>query len=164
MARQHGGDLFDFENMSDDEIRGVVVEHFREYPNLDDAGVEITVRNGHVTLSGRVGTDAEVQEAEAVLDDVLGLDDYTNNLVVDESARYQLPEAADDAAAAGEALDDQLGGDTDEQQTDTAEHLEENLDSQTYGTHDVGEAIRDGATYIPPDRPVSDGYDSRENH
>lgn len=163
MARQHGGDVFDFGNMDDDEIRSVVVEHLREYPNLNDAGVEVMVRNGHVTLSGRVGTDGEVQVAEAVLDDVLGLDDYTNDLMVDETVRYQLPEAADDAEAASEELDDQLG-DSDEQQSDTAEHLEEDLETQTYGTHDMGEAIRDGATYIPPDRPVSDGYDSRENH
>src|SRR5690606_22168389 len=114
-------------------------------------------------LSGRVGTDAEVQVAEAVLDDVLGLDDYTNELVVDEAVRYALPEAADDAEAASEELDDQLG-ESDEQQSDTAEHLQEDIESQTYGTHDMGEAIRDGATYTPPDRPVSDGYDSRENH
>lgn len=163
MAREHGGDLFDFSDMTDDEIRGVVVQHLREYPNLDAADVEVNVRNGHVTIAGRVGTDAEVQVAEAVMDDVLGLDSYTNDLVVDESARYQLPEASDDAEIAGEEMDDQLG-DSDEQQSDTAGHLEEDLDSQTYGTHDMGEAIRDGATYIPPDRPMSDGYDSRENH
>lgn len=163
MARQHGGDLFDFPNMTDDEIRDVVVEHLREYPNLNDAGVEVSVRDGHVTLGGRVGTDAEVQVAEAVLDDVLGLDSYTNELVVDESVRYQLPEAADDAEVASEELDDQLG-EADDQQSDTAAHLEEDLETQTYGTHDMGEAISEGATYIPPDRPVSDGYDSRENH
>ena len=35
MARQRsGGDLFDFGNMSDDEIREVVLEHLRESPNL----------------------------------------------------------------------------------------------------------------------------------
>src|SRR5690606_8006304 len=141
----------------------VVVEHLREYPNLNEAGIEVAVRDGHVILSGRVGTDAEVQEAEAVLDDVLGIDSYTNDLVVDESMRYELPEAVDDAAAAEEELDDQFGEST-EQQSDTAEHLTEDLEAQTYGTHDMDEAIRDGATYIPPDRPVSDGYDSRENH
>jgi hypothetical protein len=163
MATQHGGDLFDFSNMTDDEIRGVVVEHLREYPNLVADALEVTVRNGHVTLGGRVGTDAEVQVAEAVLDDVLGIETYTNDLVVDESRRYELPDAADDAAAAAGELDDQLGT-MDDQQSDTAEHLHEDIESQTYGTHDVGTAVRDGATYSPPDRPVSDGYDSRENH
>ena len=163
MATQHGGDLFDFSDMTDDEIRGVVVEHLREYPNLVADALEVTVRNGHVTLGGRVGTDAEVQVAEAVLDDVLGIETYTNDLVVDESRRYELPNAADDAAAAAGELDDQLGT-MDDQQSDTAEHLHEDIESQTYGTHDVGTAVRDGATYSPPDRPVSDGYDSRENH
>lgn len=163
MARQHGGELFDFNNMTDAEIRSVVVEQLREYPNLNADALEVAVRNGHVTLGGRVGTDAEVQVAEAVLDDVLGIDSYTNDLVVDEAYRYELPEAADDAAVAADELDDQLE-DSDDQQSDTAEHLQEDIESQTYGTHDVGTAVRDGATYIPPDRPVSDGYDSRENH
>lgn len=163
MARQHGGDLFDFSDMTDDEIRQVVIEQFREYPNLSADAIDVTVRNGHVVLEGRVGTDAEVQVASAVLDDVLGIDSYTNDLLVDESYRFQLPEAADDAEAATEALDDQLGT-SDDQHSDTAEHLQEDVESQTYGTHDVGTAVREGATYTPPDRPVSDGYDSRENH
>ena len=68
MARQHGGELFDFSDMTDDEIRQVVIEHFREYPNIDANAIEVTVRNGHVMLEGRVGTDAEVQVASAVLD------------------------------------------------------------------------------------------------
>lgn len=163
MARQHGGDLFDFGDMTDDEIRQVVVEHLREYPNIDADGIDVTVRNGHVVLEGRVGTDAEVQVAAAVLDDVLGIESYTNDLVVDEAYRYQLPEAADDAEQAADVLDDQMGT-SEDQQSDTAEHLQEDVETQTYGTHDMGAAIRDGATYIPPDRPVSDGYDSRENH
>ena len=50
-------------------------ERLREYPNLDADDFDVIVRNGSVTLSGRVGTDAEVQVATAVLDDVLGLDD-----------------------------------------------------------------------------------------
>src|SRR5690606_1949661 len=67
-------------NMSDDEIRDVVLEHLRESPNVSADDVQVAVRDGHVTLSGRVGTDAEAQVAEAVLDDVLGLDEYTNDL------------------------------------------------------------------------------------
>jgi hypothetical protein len=163
MAREHGGDLFDFSGMTDDEIRRTVVEHLREYPNLDADAIDVRVREGRVVLEGRVGTDAEVQVAASVLDDVLGLDDYSNELVVDEAYRFTLPEAADDAEAALDELDDQFGQ-SDEQQSDTAEHLQEDLESQTFGTHDVGTAVRDGATYVPPDRPVSDGYGSREDH
>lgn len=163
MARQQGGDVFDFSNMTDDEIRSVVRDHLREYPNLDPDWIDVDVRDGVVTLSGRVGTDAEVQVAEAVLDDVLGLDDYVNELVVDELHRAETPEAADDAATAEAEVDDQIGEPA-SQQSDTAEHLQEDLDSESFGTHDAGEAVRGGSTYVPPDRPVGDGYDSRENH
>lgn len=163
MARQFGGDLYDFDDMTDDEIRQVVVEHLREYPNLDADWIDVDVRDGFVTLTGRVGTDAEVKVAEAVLDDVLGISDYANELVVDELHRGEVSEAADEAAAEDEEVDEQTGEPAADQ-SDTAAHLVENLEDQTFGTHDVGEAIQDGLPYVPPDRPVSGGYDSRENH
>jgi len=161
MATEHGGDLFDFDNMTDDEIRTVVLEQLHEYPTLEAAAVSVVVRNGRVTLSGSVGTDAEVQVANAVLGDMLGLNDFVNELIVEQGARYELPEAADDAELASEEMD-QLGDV--EPHSDTAEHLQADLDAQTYGTHDLDEAMREGTTYIPPDRPLSNGYESREDH
>lgn len=163
MARQHGGDLFDFSQMTDDEIRSIVVEQLREYPNVDAGWIDVYVKEGFVTLSGRVGTDTERRVAEAVVHDVLGLQNYSNELVVDELHRGELPEAADEAAVAEAEIDDQIG-DVYLQTSDTADHLMENLESETFGTHDLGTAIRDGTPYTPPDRPGSDGYDSRENH
>lgn len=163
MAREYGGDIFDTSNLSDDELRTLVIEQLKEYPNLDADWIDVEVKAGMVILSGRVGTDAEVQVAESVLDDVMGLDSYDNQLVVDELHRGNNPEAADEAVAADAEVDEQ-SGEPDPQQTDTAEHLAEDLETETYGTHDVQEAIRDGAAYTPPDRPVSDGYDSKENH
>src|SRR5690606_11267413 len=99
MARQFGGDLYDFPNMTDDEIRQVVVEQLREYPNLDADLIDVVVRDGLVTLSGRVGTDAEVQVATAVVGDVLGIVRLSNELVVDEVQRGELSPAADEAIA-----------------------------------------------------------------
>ncbi len=163
MAREHGGDLYDFDQMTDDEIRQVVVEHLREYPNIDPDWIDVRVQDGFVTLSGRVGTDSEVRVAEAVLDDVLGIDSYANELVVDELHRHQLPEAVDDALVEEAEVDGQLG-DISHNQTDTAEHLSGDLEAETYGTHDLGTSIRDGAPYVPPDRPLADGYGSREDH
>lgn len=163
MARQFGGDLYDFQNMSDDELRTFVVEQLRDYPNLDADDIDVRVKDGVVTLAGRVGTDAEVQVATAVLDDVLGLDDFAIELVVDPLRRGDMPIAADDAIAADEEVEDQLG-EPDAQQSDTAEHLVEDVEAETYGTSDMGQAIRDAAPYNPPDRPVSDGYGSREEH
>ena len=163
MASEFGGDLYDFENMSDDEIRSLVLEQLSEYPNLAVDDMDVVVRNGVVILSGRVGTDAEVQVAGAVLDDILGLEDYRNELVVDQLRRGDIPEAADDANAAAEEEDGNIGVGN-EQQSDTADRLTDDLETETYGTHDTGTAIRDGTAYTPPDRPVSEGYGSREEH
>ena len=123
----------------------------------------MAVKDGFVTLSGRVGTDGEVQVAEAVVDDVLGIEDYSNELVVDELHRGEASEARTRRSSRTRRWTSS-SGETDPQQTDTAEHLAENLEDETYGTHDMGAAIRDGAPYVPPDRPIPDGYDSRENH
>ena len=156
---------FDFSEMDDDEIYDLVVQHLTEYPELDVGWIDVIVSNGHVTLSGRVSSDGEVQIAEKALVDVLGLSEesFTNDLVVDELHRGEMPEAADEAVAQDLEVDDQLG-ETAFDQSDTAEHLVEDLDALTYGTHDAGEAIQEGASYEPPDRPVADGYGSREDH
>lgn len=163
MAMQHGGDLYDFENMTDSEVRDVIVEHLREHPELDAEWIEVDVRNGAVTLSGRVGTDGEMNTAEAVLDDVLGIEDYSNDLVIDELHRGEAPEGADDAAVQSEEVEPAVGRGA-EQQSDTAEHLQEDLEEQAFGTHDISAAIRDGSAYNPPDRTTGDGYDSKEDH
>lgn len=163
MARQHGGDLYDFSSMTDDEVRSVVVEHLRESPSVDADWIDVRVRNGYVTLSGRVGTDAEVQIAEELVHDVLGIGDYQNDLVVDELHRATLSEAADEANSQADELDEGTR-EVRDQQSDTADHLVVDLESETFGTHDMDAAIRDGTTYMPPDSPRAEGYDSRENH
>lgn len=156
---------FDFATMSDDEIYELVVQNLGEYPEIDMGWIDVAVRNGHVTLSGRVSSDGEVQIAERALVEVLGLDEthLTNELIVDELHRGEMPEAADDAVAADLESDDQLG-ETLLDQSDTAQHLVEDLDAMTYGTHDVGTAIEEGTSYEPPDRPVAGGYRSGEDH
>jgi hypothetical protein len=163
MAMDRDRDLYDFTTMSDDEIRSVVLEQLREAPNIDADDIDVDVRSGHVTLTGRVGTDSEVQVAMSLVDDVLGLPEYTNDLVVDELRRGEAPAAADDAAAADKEMDDQIGAPSG-QHSDTAEHLAEDLEAETFGTHDMSKAIQDGNAYNPPDRPVADGYGSREEH
>jgi hypothetical protein len=158
-----GGDAFDYSAMSDDELYDLVVQHLRDSPEVDEASIDVQVRDGAVTLAGRVGSDTEASVAEHVVTTVLGLDGVTNDLVVDTLRRGQMPEAADDAIAADLAVDDQAGEGS-AQHSDTAAHLAEDLESQTYGTHDVGTAVEGGASYTPPDRPRGDGYGNRERH
>jgi len=162
MARDF--DPYDFTGMTDDEIYDVVVQHLGEYPELDMGWIEVAVKDGRVTLGGRVSSDGEAQIAEKALVEVMGLTDVVNELVVDELHRGEAPEAADEAIAQDLEVDDQLGEQAEAQHSDTAAHLMENLESQTFGTHDVGTAVEEGASYTPPQRPVPDGYTSREDH
>ncbi|HEU4882148.1 MAG TPA: BON domain-containing protein [Longimicrobium sp.] len=163
MAGRYTGDIFDFSGMTDDELYDVVVQELREHPEIDSEWVEVQVRDGHVTLSGRVGSDSEVSVAEQVVTEILGLTEFTNELMVDELHRGETPEAADDAVAADLEIASQYG-ETNDNQSDTAAHLVEDLDAQTYGTHSLSDAVNDGASYSPPDRPTGEGYGSRENH
>jgi hypothetical protein len=163
MAGRYTGDIFDFSGMTDDELYDLVVQQLREHPEVDEGWIQVGVKDGHVTLSGRVGSDSEVSVAEQVITEILGIDAFTNELMVDELHRGETPEAADDAVMADMEVDSQYG-DTNEQQSDTAAHLVEDLDAQTYGTHSVTEAVNNGASYEPPDRPMGEGYGSRESH
>src|SRR5215217_931416 len=99
MAGRYTGDIFDFSGMTDDELYDVVVQELREHPEIDSEWVEVQVKDGHVTLSGRVGSDSEVSVAEQVVTEILGLTEFTNELMVAELHRGETPEAADDAVA-----------------------------------------------------------------
>jgi len=152
-------DLYDIENMSDDELRQLVLDELLGYPDVDVDYIEVSVRNGAVTLSGRVGTEQDLQRAEAVVTDVLGIENITNELVVDELVRAELDEAADDAHA--QELETALSAGA--RTSDEASHLMENLDAEQFGTGDPQEAIERGTSYEPPDTPPQVGT-SRENH
>jgi len=140
--------------MSDDELYDHIQERFRENRNLDPDWIEVSVRDGHVTLEGRVGTDGEVQVAEKIIHDVLGIDSYTNDLIVDELHRGETSENGDD-------VEDE---DLETHQSDTADHLSENRLREGYVTDDPQEATEEGMPYTPPDEPSPDGYRNSENH
>ncbi|HEX8359191.1 MAG TPA: BON domain-containing protein [Longimicrobium sp.] len=155
---------YDLTGMTDDEIYDVVVEHLSEYPELDMGWITVTVRDGRVTLSGRVSSDGEISIASQALLDVVGVAELDNELIVDELHRGEAPEAADDAYQHDLDVADQQGDPNLHYQSDTAGHLMEDLEEETYGTHDVGRAVEEGTSYEPPYRPVPDGYGNRENH
>jgi hypothetical protein len=157
---------YDFFSMTDDEVYDLVVQHLGEYPDLDLGWIEVKVRDGRVTLSGRVASDGEVQVAEKAVLDVLGFpgERFDNELMVDELHRSELPEAVDEAVVAELETAAELGDPAILHQSDTAEHLVEDLVAQTYGTRDASGAVQDGTAYEPPDRPMPDGYESREAH
>lgn len=154
-------DFYDIESMTDEEVQAVVREQLAERPDLDADGIELSVADGKVSLSGRVGTEAELQIIEHILTDVLGVP-VNNELMVDELLRQEQNEAADTANARLYAAGSARGGA--DRTEDTAEHLLNDTAAEQYGTEDMGEAIERGHSYNPPDTPVQEGTWGRENH
>jgi hypothetical protein len=155
--------IFDIENMSDGDLRDLVCQQLRDYPDLDPELVDVTVNDGAVRLSGRVGTEQELQTVEHIVTDLLGIADVSNDLVIDEVVRGERSEAADDALAEQIEGDPQMGTGA-ERTEDSAKHLLGDVEAELYGTHDVQEAVQDGLSYEPPDRIIQEGTWSRENH
>lgn len=164
MAREFN-DLYDLNNLDDNELKDLVLQELTEYPDIDVDLIEVYVDQGAVRLAGRVGTEQEVQTAEYVLTDVIGLTRVQNDLVVDDVVRGQRSEAADDAFVEEMAADPQFAvGPGASNTSDTAQHLVEDLEADHFGTHDPQEATERGTAYEPPDRPVQEGSRSREDH
>ena len=164
MAREFD-DLYDLNNLDDNEIKELVLQELHEYPDIDPDLVEVDVQGGAVRVSGRVGTEQEVQTVEQVITDVLGIQNVTNELVVDEIVRGQRSDAADDAFIEELEADPQLSvGAGSTTTSDTAQHLVEDLEAEQFGTHNPQEAVERGTAYEPPDRGIQQGTYSRENH
>lgn len=154
--------VFDLDDLSDAELRGLVRDQLGKYETLDVDNILIHVKDGHVTLSGRVGTEPEKHIADHVLSDVIGLEAFTNDLVVDPMRTDSEPEAADEEAVlAQERGEDPILGGTDTRTTDPEdERMGDNDDAALYGTHDVRSAIENGVPWVPPDGPTPEGLDA----
>lgn len=163
MAKDDFQDIYDIANMGDAELKDLVLQQLNEYPEIDVDRIEVEVREGAVRLAGRVGTEQELQQAEHILTDVLGMDGVTNNLVVDELVRGARSDGADDAFAEEFAADPQIGEEG-PRTSDTAQHLLEDTQAEQFGTHDMQDAIERGTAYEPPDRIIQEGNTGREEH
>lgn len=155
--------LYGTDQMDDGDLRDLVCQELGEVPEIDPELIDVTVTGGHVKLVGRVGTEQEYQQIEAVVTDVLGLKDVTNELVIDQLVRGERLEAADNAVADDRELDPQMGRGA-EHTSDTAEHLIPDVAADQFGTHDTQRAIAEGYAYEAPDHPIQEGTWSRENH
>ncbi len=151
------------QDMDDQELEDLIVQELGEYPDVDVDDVEVRVERGFVTLAGRVGTEYELQLISHVVTDVLGIQSCSNEILIDEARRAQLPEAADEEVAVEGASMSQIGG-SDAQASDTSEHLMEHLHEELYSTHDLQRAIQEGLSYEAPDQPLQEGYWSEESH
>ena len=148
---------FDIENLDDMELRELVRTHFAENRSIDADDITVTVFEGKVHLAGRVGTEQEVQVAAHIITDVLGIETFVNELVVDSLHRAESPEAIDEHLADEAEHEGLLLGDRAVPVTDESEHLADTGDSRQFGTTDVGTAIADGTAWIPPESPTPEG-------
>ena len=151
-------DVHDIDDLSDDELRDLVREHLAADSALDIDDLTITVTDGRVLLDGRVGTDEERRIAEHIVTDVLGLENYENRIFVDPVRRALTSEAIDDSLAEEDATEGRLLGDRPASISPETEVHEEDIEAELYGTTDVGHAIEEGTSWIPPEAPTPEGY------
>ena len=149
-------DLHNIEGLDDTELRDLVREQLAEHAGLDIDEITVRAHDGRVTLSGRVGADGERRIAEHVLTDVLGIQDFTNDLVVDQLARATNSEAADESAE-NDAERSGVFGDVEVSMTDESAHLADSADDDLAGTSDYQKVMEDGMTYNPPSSPTAEG-------
>ena len=150
-------DIHGLDDLSDDELRGLVRDRLRDHAGIDVDDISVNVEQGMVRLQGRVGTEAEARVAERVLTDSLGIIEVHNELVVDPIRRAVSPEAIDDHLVDEADKAGLLLGERPDSHHPEAEHLAEHLDEEIEGTVDVQRAIEDGETWIPPESPTPEG-------
>ncbi|HEY2896326.1 MAG TPA: BON domain-containing protein [Gemmatimonadaceae bacterium] len=153
--------VFDLDDLSDDELRGLVRERLAQDNQVDVDNILVTVKSGFVTLSGRVGTEMEKQVADHVLSDVIGLERYANDIFVDPIRRDLEPEAADEQVGRVRGREEEtlLGGSDVDTTDPEAERADDNDDAALFGTHDYGSVMENGVPWIPPDEPTPEGRD-----
>jgi hypothetical protein len=152
-------DIHDLDDLNDDEMRALVRTHLAADEGIDERGITVHVEDGFVTLGGTVGTEAELRIAEHIVTDVLGIEQYDNQLAVDPTQRATSSEDIDEHLAEEDAVEGRLLGDRPVPLSPEAEHLEEDLDARLYGTTDVQAAIEEGTAWIPPESPTPEGRD-----
>jgi HSP20 family molecular chaperone IbpA len=68
---------------SDERIREDVNERLTEHPDVDATDIEVEVKNGEVTLTGRVDDRASKRIAEYISESVSGVKDVHNQLRIE---------------------------------------------------------------------------------
>ena len=156
MARDYE-DIHDIDNLSDPELRDLVHGHLNASTALDIDDITVRADDGVVVLEGRVGDAGERQIAEHILTDVLGIQKFRNDLVVDQIRRAESPEAIDDHLADEDRHEGLLLGDRPVSLTDESQHLADSPEVEQDGTADVNKAIESGQPWIPPESPTPEG-------
>jgi hypothetical protein len=158
-------DVFDLDDLNDDELRSLVRDRLAAHAGLDIDDITVSVEDGVVKLEGRVGTEQEQRVALRVVTDEIGVRQVENELVVDPIRRAENPEAIDDELGAESRREGLLLGDRPVPIEPSAETQDEELEQDVVrdGTTDVQDVIRFGGAWIPPERPTPEGLGGEES-
>lgn len=77
-----------FDGLSDEEIVDHVLEYFEEDGRVQSEFIKVESFDGKLFLSGRVPTDEQLQIVEDIMNDVLEVEHYENNIWVDDSLAF----------------------------------------------------------------------------
>ncbi|HEY3114994.1 MAG TPA: BON domain-containing protein [Gemmatimonadaceae bacterium] len=156
-------DIRGTDDLSDNELRALVRDHFERQLAFDPDDVQISVRSGVVNLSGRVGTAEELRIIERVVTDLVGIKNLQSGLVVDPIRRAESPEPIDEHVVDEQLHEGLLLGDQPRPDDPEAEHLRENLRAELFGTTDVHQSIEGAIPWNPPDGPTPEGATGSED-
>lgn len=84
--------------LNDHELQDLVVQELAELPELDPELLEIAVNAGFVAVSGRVGSESELELIQQVLINVVGEERSSNEVLVDNTVNNQGNDASVNAA------------------------------------------------------------------
>lgn len=150
--------LHDIGELDDRELRDLVREQLSQHGALDIDDITVTAQDGHVVLAGRVGTDGERRIAEHVLTDVIGVSDFSNEIVVDPIRRAVSPMAVDEHLVDEAQRAGTLLGDMPVPLSPEADHLADEADEDLTGTTNYEDVMENGLTWNPPESPTPEGF------
>jgi hypothetical protein len=156
MARYYE-DIQNLEQLDDREIRDLVRERLAEHNGIDIDDIVVNVQNGVIALTGRVGTEGERRIADHILTDVLGVQEFRNDLVIDPIRRAESPMDIDEHLAEEDRESGLLLGDRPVPLNPEAEHLADDAETDLAGTTDVQNAIEGAKSWNPPESPTQEG-------
>ncbi len=158
-------DVFDLDDLNDDELRALVRDRLAAHSGLDIDDISISVEDGVVRLEGRVGTEQEKRVALRVVTDEIGVRQVENDITIDPIRRAENPEAVADEQGEESRREGLLLGDRVVPLEPTTEGTDEEVERDVMldGTTDVQNAISFGGAWIPPECPTPEGIGGEES-
>src|SRR4051812_26518175 len=150
-------DINNLDQLDDRELRGLVREHLAAHNGLDIDDITVQVNEGAIVLTGRVGTEGERRIADHILTDVLGIQNFSNELVIDPIRRAESPMDIDEHLAEEDREEGLLLGDRAVPLSPEAEHLADAPESELAGSTDVQSVIERAGSWNPPESPTPEG-------